>query len=79
MKIREKILEVIHEAAAISGGDVGEINDSSVLLESGLDSLGFAILVSRLQEDLGFDPFAEMTDAVYPTTFKEFVNIYEKK
>lgn len=55
-----------------------EISDDQVLLESGLDSLGFAILVALLEEELDLDPFQEMEDAVYPTTFGEFAAIYEK-
>tara|TARA_R110001583_G_scaffold132895_1_gene284810 strand:+ start:7694 stop:7939 length:246 start_codon:yes stop_codon:yes gene_type:complete len=56
-----------------------DISDEQVLLESGLDSLGFAILVALLEEELDFDPFQEMKDAVYPTTFGEFVEIYENR
>lgn len=55
---------------------LGELNNDSVLLETGMDSLGFAILVARLDEELGYDPFTLMEDAVYPNTFKEFVDIY---
>ncbi|EFP95126.1 acyl carrier protein [Vibrio caribbeanicus] len=55
-----------------------EIPDDQVLLDSGLDSLGFAILVALLEEELDLDPFQKMEDAVYPTTFGEFVAIYEK-
>jgi hypothetical protein len=53
-------------------------DDDLVLLESGLDSLGFAILVTQLEETLGYDPFTLMTEPVYPRTFSEFVGIYEK-
>lgn len=55
-----------------------DISDDQILLESGLDSLGFAILVALLDEELDLDPFQQMEDAVYPTTFGEFVEIYEK-
>jgi acyl carrier protein len=59
--------------------DVNEsISDDMVLLESGLDSIGFAILVAKLEEELGYDPFVLMDDPVYPSTFGEFVEIYEK-
>lgn len=54
------------------------LEDDTVLLETGLDSLGFAILVARLDEDLGFDPFASADDAFYPRTFKEFVEFYSR-
>lgn len=49
----------------------------TVLLETGLDSLGFAILVVRLEEELGFDPFLLSSEAYYPRTFGEFVSFYE--
>lgn len=54
------------------------LQPGTVLLESGLDSLGFAIFVSALDEELGFDPFTLSEDAFYPQTFAEFVAFYEK-
>ena len=55
-----------------------ELAADTILLETGLDSLGFAIFVSMLDEELGFDPFTLSTDAYYPQTFAEFVAFYEK-
>ena len=55
-----------------------QLADDTVLLESGLDSLGFAILVSRLEDELGFDPFSIAEDPFYPVTFGEFVRFYEQ-
>ena len=52
--------------------------DDLILLQSGIDSLGFAILVAQLENGLGYDPFTMMEDAIYPTTFGEFVAIYER-
>lgn len=54
-----------------------ELTADSVLLETGLDSLGFAILVVNLEEALGFDPFVLSDEAYYPRTFGEFVRFYE--
>ena len=42
--------------------------DDTVLLQSGLDSLSFAILVAELEEKLGYDPFVLMETPVYPRT-----------
>jgi hypothetical protein len=67
-----EVLEQIDE-----GVELLEVSDDQVLLESGLDSLGFAILVALLDEELGLDPFQLMDEPVYPTTFGEFVAIYE--
>lgn len=55
-----------------------QISSETVLLQSGLDSLGFAILVARLEEDLGYDPFTLMEEPIYPQTFGELVEIYER-
>ena len=52
------------------------LSSESILLESGLDSLGFAIVVSTLEEEFGFDPFSLMSEPIYPKTLGEFVEIY---
>lgn len=57
---------------------VPDLTDDVILLESGLDSLGFAILVATLEEKLEYDPFTMMDEPFYPSTFGEFVSIYEK-
>ena len=78
MDIRNKIVEVILDTIESRNSKlIGELEDHTVLLEAGLDSLGYAIVVSLLDEDLGFDPFHIMEEPVYPSTFKEFVDIYE--
>ena len=57
--------------------DPPSLTSDTLLLETGLDSLGFAILVTVLHDELGFDPFTLCDDAVYPATFGEFVSFYE--
>lgn len=59
------------------GASMPTLNDNMILLESGLDSMGFAVLVVELEEILGFDPFSISEDAFYPSTFGEFVSFYE--
>ena len=53
-------------------------SDDLVLLQSGLDSMGFAILITQLEERLGYDPFTLMEEAVYPRTFGEIVAVYAR-
>ena len=60
------------------GTEAPTLVPDTVLLDSGLDSLGFAIFVSMLDEELGFDPFTLSDDSYYPQTFAEFVAFYEK-
>lgn len=55
-----------------------ELASDTVLLDTGLDSLGFAILVTRLEEELGYDPFSLATEAYYPQTFGEFLAFYSE-
>lgn len=52
--------------------------DGTVLLETGLDSMGFAVFVAELEDALGYDPFALADDAFYPQTFGDFLAFYEK-
>jgi acyl carrier protein len=53
------------------------LDGSTKLLESGLDSLCFAVLVMRLEERLGTDPFSNAEDTGFPTTFGDLVRTYE--
>lgn len=55
---------------------VSPLVEETVLLESGLDSLGFATLVASLDVMLDFDPFADAEVAFYPTTLAEFIDFY---
>lgn len=48
-----------------------------VLLDSGLDSLCLAIIVARLEDTLGVDPFATADGGEFPVTFGDFVRFYE--
>jgi Acyl carrier protein len=77
--LEKKISEVFREVFAEQNqsGDPPELTPDSVLLETGLDSLGFALLVVRLEETLGFDPFVLSSEAFYPRTFGDFVAFYE--
>ena len=45
--------------------------------ETGFDPLAFAILVARLEDDLGIDPFSISEEALYPMTVGDFVRAYE--
>ena len=69
MSLRESIATELIALYEEDELDVPELTDDLVLLETELDSLGFAVLVTRLDETLGFDPFTEMDEPVYPSTF----------
>lgn len=75
-RVRQVILDEITSLLIEEEKEVPQISDDDVLLETGLDSLGFAVLVTRLEESLGFDPFTEMDEPVYPQTLGDFVDVY---
>jgi hypothetical protein len=77
MGVRSEILDQFKQVAHEQGKRLGPLGDELPLLDSGLDSLCFAILVSRLEIVLGVDPFNENTDAPFPVTLGEFVRFYE--
>ena len=54
-----------------------QLNDDLLLHETGFDSLAFAILVARLEDDFGIDPFTISEDAAFPLTVGDFVRAYE--
>ncbi len=58
--------------------DIEQLTHDVVLFESGLDSLGFAVLVTRLEILLGYDPFTLEPNPFYPKNLGEFIAIYEK-
>jgi acyl carrier protein len=74
--IERNFAEMLAEAGAAlpAGGFTNEL----VLLKSGLDSLGFAILITKLETECGYDPFTLMAEPYYPRTFGELVAVYER-
>ena len=58
MSVRPVIEAEMRRVAVEHGRRLEPLSDDLVLLDSGLDSLGFAILVARVGDELGYDPFA---------------------
>jgi acyl carrier protein len=77
--LRAVVVEELRALLVEDEKPVPALEDSSVLLETGLDSLGFAVLVTRLEDSLGYDPFTEMEDPVYPRTIGDFVAVYARR
>jgi len=71
--VRAEFEQVAREQEKVLSG----LSDDTVLLESGLDSLCFAIIVARLEDELGVDPFTSSEDVFFPVTMGEFVKFYE--
>ena len=77
MSARLTILSQIKDVASEQGKTLAPLNDDLVLLDSGLDSLCFAILVARLEDKLGRDPFTESDDVYFPITLGDFIAFYD--
>jgi len=77
MSVKLTIMDQMERVAREHGKILAPLRDDLVLLDSGLDSLGFAVLVARLEDKLGIDPFTASEDALFPVTFGDFVKVYE--
>jgi hypothetical protein len=77
MEIRSEIVSQFTQVAREQGLELAPLTDDLELIQSGLDSLSFAIVVARLENVLGLDPFSASEDALFPVTFGELVELYE--
>jgi acyl carrier protein len=78
MTVRAKIINAIEQIAAEHKKPLRPLTDDLILLNSGLDSLCFAILVARLENDLGVDPFTASADVYFPVTLDDLVQAYQR-
>lgn len=77
MSVRSAVISAFQQVAKEQGKSLSPIKDNLLLLECGLDSLGLAIVVSRLEDALGVDPFSSSGEPVVPETMGDFVKLYE--
>jgi acyl carrier protein len=77
MSLRSTIISQFELVAKEKKINLPPLDDNLVLLDSGLDSLSFAIVVARLEDELGLDPFSADEDIEIPTTLVDFIRIYE--
>ena len=77
MSVRSIVTSQFEQVALEQKRTLARLTDDLKLLESGLDSLSFALIVMRLEEALGFDPFDVTDDVTFPVTFGDFVRMYE--
>lgn len=77
MSVRLRIIAAIKQIAEEQKVKLPPLTDDLSLHETGFDSLAFAILVARLEDDLGTDPFTLAEDAAFPHTIGDFIRAYE--
>lgn len=77
MSVRAAILDEMRRIAGEQKKTLGSLDDDTPLASTGLDSLGFAVLVARLEEQLNVDPFAASDEIDLPVTVGDLVHFYE--
>lgn len=77
MSVRSTITSQFQQVAVEQERTLAPLADELKLVQSGLDSLSFAIIVARLEDALGIDPFSAAEAVDFPVTFGDFVRLYE--
>lgn len=75
--VRGTIETTILQVAEENNRKLPPLADDLPLLDSGLDSLCLAVIVARLEDVLGVDPFSTGEDTAFPVTIGDFVTLYE--
>jgi len=77
MTMKLTIMSEMQRVAEEQHKSLAPLSEDLVLLDSGFDSLCFAVLVARLEDKLGFDPFTIADDTSLPLTIGDLVRVYE--
>ena len=77
MTVKLTIMSEMQKIAKEQDKELAPLSDDLVLLESGFDSLCFAVLVARLEDQLGLDPFTRSDDTTFPLTLGDLVRVYD--
>lgn len=77
MTLRAIIIRSVECVAREQNCSIAKLADDLKLQDSGLNSLCWAIIVARLEKELGFDPFTASEDVYFPVSFGDFIRAYE--
>jgi acyl carrier protein len=78
MSIRQTIHAVFKEVAQAQGRVLAPLTDELRLMNCGMDSLSFAIVVATLEDKLGADPFSAMDAVEFPETLGDLIHLYSR-
>ncbi|HRF02695.1 MAG TPA: acyl carrier protein [Pirellulaceae bacterium] len=77
--IRQRIMDLIREQLREAGVSVPEeLTPSARFTSIGLDSLAFAVIIARLEEETGLDPFGADGAMTLPRTIGELIRLYDR-
>jgi acyl carrier protein len=77
MTVKAVIIGEIEKVAREQKKVLPALDDSLPLERTGLDSLCMAILVARLEDKLGRDPFSAEGEVAFPVTIGDFIALYD--
>ena len=77
MSIKLMVISEIEQIADQHQKKLVPLTEESVLINTGLDSLCFAVLIARLEDRLGIDPFSTSDAIDFPVTLGDLVRVYE--
>jgi acyl carrier protein len=77
MDIRAIITAMIVQVAAEQARPIKELDNSLSLTDSGLNSLCLAVIVAKLEDELGVDPFSADLAVPFPRTIGDLISCYE--
>ena len=77
MNIRAAVIATIQAVAKEQSRTLAPLTDDLLLIESGLNSLCLAVVVAKLEDELGIDPFSDASAESFPDTIGDFVGSYE--
>jgi acyl carrier protein len=77
MSIKLMLISEIKQIADQHQRKLAPLTEESVLINTGLDSLCFAVLIARLEDRLGVDPFSTSDAIDFPVTLGDLVRVYE--
>jgi hypothetical protein len=77
MSIRSTVLAQFAQVAKEQEKKLAPLSDDLPLTESGLDSLSVAIIVARLEDIIGIDPFGAEDEMDFPVTVGDFIRLYD--
>jgi hypothetical protein len=77
MSIEAIVRAEFEQVAREQDRPLAALADATPLCESGLDSLCFATILTRLRDHLGVDPFTASEDVYFPVTLGDFIKLYQ--
>jgi len=76
-QIQQALQQCMEEVAAQTGAELADMSPNTALHESGLDALGLAMVIAKLDEKLGCSPFRDGSAEGLPCTLAELVQLYQ--